>query len=302
MGPAAVTFLTSSVEQGLIYGLMALGVYLSFRVLNYADLTVDGSLPMGAAIAAAMIVAGYNPWWATVVALLGGAVAGACTGVVHTYLKITPLLAGILTMTALYSVNLEILGRANVSLLRSPRIYHDAGYLGISSQWAVSVVTLVTVAFIIYVLYLFLQTELGLTIRSTGDNEQMTRSMGVNTDLTKIMGLAMSNALVALAGAYVAQYQGFADVNMGIGTIVAGLASVIVGEGIFGGHTVRRALVAVVLGSVVYRLVIALVLRLGLEPTYLKLMTATLVIIALGAPQLARGMGSGLRSIGRWSK
>lgn len=288
MGPALLSLAASSLEPGLIYGLMALGVYISFRILNFADLTVDGSLTLGAAIAASAIVTGYDPWLGTAAALLAGLVAGACTGVLHAYLGISPLLSGILTMTGLYSVNLRVLGRANISLLRSPRIYYDVSRIGLPEELAVLFLALLTVVFIIYLVNLFLETEVGLSVRATGDNEQMIRSLGVNTRHTKIIGLSLSNGLVALSGAYVAQYQGFADISMGIGTIVAGLASVIIGEVILGAGPVWRGLVAAVFGSFVYRLVITLVLWLGFKPTDLKLMTAVLVVIALASPQIRR--------------
>ncbi|TDA64556.1 MAG: ABC transporter permease [Clostridia bacterium] len=279
---------TSSLEPGLIYGLMALGVYISFRILNFADLTVDGSLTLGAAIAASVIVAGYNPWLGTIAALLAGLVAGACTGVLHAFLGISSLLSGILTMTGLYSVNLRVLGRANISLLRSPRIYYDISRTGLPEEMAVLFLSLATLVVIIYLVNLLLETEVGLSVRATGDNEQMIRSLGVDTRYTKIIGLSLSNGLVALSGAYVAQYQGFADISMGIGTIVAGLASVIIGEVVLGAGSVWRGMVAAVLGSFVYRLVITLVLWLGFKPTDLKLMTAVLVVLALASPQIRR--------------
>ncbi|MBC7346191.1 MAG: ABC transporter permease [Clostridia bacterium] len=290
---AFVGFLVSPLEQGLIYGMMALGVYLSFRVLNYADLTVDGSLPLGAAITASMIVAGHDPWLATLLAVLGGAVAGTATGLLHTQLRITPLLSGILTMTALYSINLRVMGRSNIPLLRADTIFNQAAALGLGERGASLILAAGTAALLIFLLYLFLETELGLAVRATGDNEQMIKSLGVNTDTTKVLGLALSNALVALSGSYVAQYQHFADVGMGIGTIIAGLASVIIGEVLFGSSSVWRALVAVVGGSFFYRLVIALVLWMGLQPTDLKLMTALLVVLALASPQLKQRLRLG---------
>lgn len=290
---AFVGFLVSPLEQGLIYGMMALGVYLSFRVLNYADLTVDGSLPLGAAITASMIVAGHDPWLATLLAVVGGAVAGTATGLLHTQLRITPLLSGILTMTALYSINLRVMGRSNIPLLRADTIFNQAAALGLGERGASLILAAGTAALLIFLLYLFLETELGLAVRATGDNEQMIKSLGVNTDTTKVLGLALSNALVALSGSYVAQYQHFADVGMGIGTIIAGLASVIIGEVLFGSSSVWRALVAVVGGSFFYRLVIALVLWMGLQPTDLKLMTALLVVLALASPQLKQRLRLG---------
>ncbi|MGB9887386.1 MAG: ABC transporter permease [Moorellales bacterium] len=285
MGPEILGFLASPLEQGLLYGVMALGVYLSFRALNYPDLTVDGSLTLGAAVAATWVAAGHHPWLGTALAPLAGALAGAVTGVLHTYLRISGLLAGILTMTALYSVNLRVMGRANIPLLRVDTVFDRAAGLGLGSA-APLVLSLALVAVLVALLYWFLETELGLALRATGDNEQMIRSQGVNTDTIKILGLALSNALVALSGACVAQYQHFADIGMGIGTIIAGLASVIIGEVLFGCPNIWRALIAVVGGSFFYRLVIAVVLWLGLQPTDLKLMTAALVALALASPQI----------------
>lgn len=298
MGLSFLSFLTSPLEQGLLYGLMVLGVYLSFRSLNYADLTVDGSLTLGAAIAASLIVAGHNPWLATIVAVLGGALAGMATGILHTRLRISPLLSGILTMTALYSVNLRVMGRANIPLLRVETIFDDIAGLGLGEKYAPLALAVATAAALVVLLRFFLETELGLAIRATGDNEQMIKSLGVNTDVTKIVGLSLSNALVALSGAYVAQYQHFADIGMGIGTIIAGLASVIIGEVLLGSPTIWRALLAVIGGSFFYRLVIAVVLWMGLQPTDLKLMTAILVVLALASPQIKRRLKAGQSASG----
>lgn len=286
------TLTISTLEQGLIYAPMVLGVYLTFRVLNYADLSVDGSLPLGAAIAAHLIAGGANPWYASLLALVGGAVAGTATGLLHTRLKIAPLLSGILTMTALYSVNLRIMGKANVPLIRVPTVFTHFGELGLSTQIAVIILSAITVAIFLGCIYWFLQTEIGLTVRATGDNERMIIAQGVNTETTKIIALGMSNALVAFSGAYVAQSQGFADVGMGIGSIVAGLASVIMGEALFGRSTILRSLLAVVGGSIAYRLILGLVLWFGLTPTDLKLMTAIIVVLALAWPSFrSRGYG-----------
>lgn len=283
-----------TLELGFIYALMALGVYLSFRVLDFADLTVDGSLPLGAALAASLIIAGYNPWLATGAAILGGVLAGSVTGVLHTHLKITPLLSGILVMTALYSVNLRVMGRSNIPLLREIVIFDYLEMLKIPAKYSSLVFIALAVVLVIFLLYLFLVTDLGLALRATGDNEQMAKSLGININSMKILGLALSNALVALAGAFVAQYQGFADVGMGIGTIIAGLASVIIGEMLIRSDSLFKILLAVVLGSLLYRFVIAVVLRLGLPPTDLKLMTAALVILALAYPGIRIRMHAGI--------
>lgn len=272
-------------EQGLLWGVMVLGVYITFRVLDFPDLTVDGSFTLGAAVAARLIFEGYDPWLGTGLALCCGLMAGFITGILNTKLRIAPLLSGILMMIALYSINLRVMGnKSMLSLLRMDTIYTDVVNLGVPQQLVVVALGLGAVIITSYLLYLFLQTEIGLALRATGDNEQMIRSLGVNTNSTKIMGLAIGNGLVALSGAFVAQYQSYSDVGMGIGMIVVGLASVIVGEVIFGNRTLLRALMAAVCGSIIYRAVIALVMRMGLPTTDLKLFTAVLVVLAMSSP------------------
>jgi len=278
-------FFVQSVEQGLVYAIMAIGVYLTFRILDFADLTVEGSFTLGAAVAATMLTKGYHPVAASLVPILAGAVAGAVTGVLHTKGKISGLLAGILTMTGLYSVNLRVMGKSNVPLLRQ-----ETAITLLESIIPESVASLIFFALCVTVIVLlldwFLFTESGFAIRATGDNEYMIRSLGVNTDNMKIIGLALSNGLVAFSGALVAQYQGFADAGMGIGMIVAGLASVIIGEVLIGAGSIPRATAAVVGGSVVYRLAIAVALLFGFRASDLKLITAVLVIIALVSPRI----------------
>lgn len=282
------SLLAGPLEQGLAYGIMVLGVFLSFRILNFADLTVDGSFPLGGAVAATLLVAGANPVLATLAGLLAGAAAGLATGLLATKARIAPLLAGILTMTALYSVNLRVMGRANIQLLRQPTLISAVQDRAIGGDYAVLLFLALAVTALALTLRWFLHTGLGAALRATGDNEDMVRSQGVDVQGMKVLGLALANGLVALSGALVAQYQGFADVGMGIGTIVAGLASVIIGEVVVGEATVSRALAAVVAGSIVYRLVIFAALRVGFAPTDLKLMTALLVILALSTPALKR--------------
>ncbi|WP_018247267.1 ABC transporter permease [Orenia marismortui] len=281
-----INVILSSVEQGLVYAIMALGVYLTFRVLDFPDLTVDGSFPLGAAVGAKLIVSGWHPILAVLIALVCGVLAGVITGILNTKLKITGLLSGILTMTALYSVNLRIMGRANISLLGSNKIFALLTKLGISEANSTFLFFVLSVAIVKFLIDWFLKTELGLALRATGDNKQMVRSLGVNTDLTVILGLGLSNGLVALSGALVAQHQGFTDVKMGIGMIIIGLASVIIGEAIIRNKKIKWATLGVVLGSVIYRLVITVALRLNLNPNDLKLITAILVILALGTPAI----------------
>lgn len=274
----------TAIELGLIYALVALGVYLTFRILNFPDLTVDGSFTSGAATAAILITNGVNPFLASGAAFLVGTVAGLITGLLHTKGNINGLLAGILTMIGLYSINLRIMGGANVPLLGEDTVI--SGLREIAGTGWTSVLVLVAMALIFkLIIDWFLHTDSGLALQATGDNEQMIRSFNVSTDRMKIMGLMISNGLVGLAGAVVAQFQGFADIGMGIGLILVGLASVIVGQAIFGTRLVIQATMAVVLGAVVYRLAIQFALNAGLNPNDMKLMSAVLVITALLLPQ-----------------
>lgn len=277
----------AALDLGLIYGLMALGVYLTFRILDFPDLTVDGSFTTGAAVATVMIVGGQNPLLATVCGAASGLVAGAVTGMLHTKGGINPLLAGILTQIALYSINLRIMGRANLSLLRIDTLTSPLADAGLTATWvSIAVFGAVAVAFK-FGLDWFLKTDLGLALQATGDNERMIRSLGVSTDGVKIWGVALSNGLVALSGAILAQYQGYADIGMGIGLIVAGLASVIIGQALIASHSIWITTAAVLVGSVVYRVVIQVALGLGLNPNDMKLVSAILVIAALLLPRLA---------------
>lgn len=268
-----------SVEAGLIFGIMALGVYLTFRILDAPDLTADSSFATGGAVAAALIAGGTDPFSATAAAILAGCAAGVGTGVLHTKGKINMLLAGILSSIAWYSINLRIMGRANIPLLNTDTAF---------TLFPSAMLTLVVLAAAIKLLMdWFLHTEFGLSLRATGDNPRMIRSFSVNTDTAVIGGVAVSNGLIALAGGLWAQYQRFADISMGIGTIIVGLASVIIGEVIFGTRSIRVVTLAVIAGSILYRLVIAIALRVGLSPTDMKLVSAVLVIAALLLPRYA---------------
>lgn len=305
-----------AVESGIIYAIMALGVYLSFRILDFPDLTVDGSFVTGAAIAAILIVNGTNPFFATLLAIAAGFLAGCVTGLLHTKGKINPLLAGILMMIALYSINLRIMGRSNVPLLNEESVFTkieafftstglDAlfgsmaaaiGLQNLTSTWSVLISMLVVTSLIKIITDLFLRTQIGLALRATGDNKRMIRSFSANTDQLTILGLGLSNALVALAGALIAQYSSFADVGMGIGMIIIGLASVIIGEAIFGTKTIAVTTFAVVGGAIVYRIVVSLALRVDfLETGDMKLITAVIVIVALVLPQLIDGQKERIR-------
>ncbi|GAA1362251.1 ABC transporter permease [Arthrobacter rhombi] len=275
----------TAVELGLIYAIMALGVYLTFRILDFPDLTVDGSFTTGAAVASISIVHGMPALLATALAVLAGAAAGVVTGLLHTKGKINGLLAGILTMIALYSINLRIMGKANVPLLGEDTLISPLREAQLTGG-VVSILIFFVVALVLkFILDWFLHTDVGLAMQATGDNEGMIRSLGVSTDNQKIIGLGISNALVGLCGAMVAQYQGFADVGMGIGLILIGLASVIIGQAIFGTRNIFIATLAVIFGAVLYRVFIQLALDAGLEPNDMKLISAILVVIALVLPQ-----------------
>lgn len=277
----------AAADLGLIFGVMALGVYLTFRVLDFPDLTVDGSFTTGAAVAASGILGGVPPLLATVFGMLAGGVAGLVTGVLHTKGKINGLLAGILTQIALYSINLRIMGKANLPMLRADHLLTGLRDAHLFGTW-VSVGYFALVILVILVLVnWFLSTDLGLALQATGDNEAMIRAQGVSTDRTKILGLVISNALVGLSGAIMAQYQGYADIGMGIGLIVAGLASVIIGQALLPSKHFFVATFAVVLGSLVYREVIQLALGVGFDPNDMKLISAVLVVIALLLPRAA---------------
>lgn len=279
----------TSLELGLIYGIMALGVFLTFRVLRFADLTIDGSFTLGAAVAAKLIIDGVNPWLATGAAFLAGAAAGLVTGLLHTKGKIEGLLASILVMIALWSINLRVMEKSNLPLLRETTLLsglRDDSLLGGDSWFSVGLFSIVLII-IIGLLRWFLGTNYGLAMQSTGDAESMVKSFGVNTDRVKIVNLALSNGLVGLCGALIAQYQGFADISMGIGLILVGLASVILGQAVFGQRFLLQAVVAVVLGSVLYRLAIYFALRVEwVSANDMKLISAILVVLALIIPQI----------------
>ena len=299
-----MTLMLSAWTIGLILSLLSLGTYISFRVFHFPDITVDGSLTLGAAAGAIMIVNGHNPLVATAVGAISGALAGATTGVLNTRFGINKLLAGILTMTALYSINLHIMGKSNVPLLSSKSLITIAES-AISrvvpretisiAGWEVARRDLSSLLFALFcaaviglVMYWFFRTNAGSAMRATGDNEQMIRALGVSVENMTIIGLALSNGLVALAGALLAQYQGFADVQMGIGTVVWGLASVIIGEALVASDSLGFTIIGAIMGSVLFRLMVAIALRWGLDPNDLKLITAAFVFVALIVPALVK--------------
>jgi len=278
-----------SLEQGLAYALVAVGIVISFRILAFPDLTVDGSFALGGAVVARLITDGMPPIYGILIAVICGFIAGCCTGFLNTRLKINSLLAGILMMTILYSVNLRIMGRSNIQLLTVDTILTPIENLDVSRFIPIIAFFLAVTLLIKILTDLFFHTQVGLAMRATGDNEQMIRTLGVNTDNMTVLGLGISNAFVALSGALVAQDQGFADIGMGIGMIVAGLAAIIIGETLIGKRTVQRMTLAAIVGSIIYKFIIAVGLRLGLAPTDLKLATGVMVIVALGFPALKKG-------------
>lgn len=281
-----------AVELGLVYAFVALGVYLSFRVLDFPDLTVDGTFPLGAAVAAVLIIAGVNPWLAALAAMIAGALAGLVTALLNLRFHILNLLASILTMTALFSVNLRVMGKPNVALISvdtmlSPFYGHGLRDFMVRPMF---VALLAVVALLL--VWRYLESDAGLAMRATGANARMARAQGIHTDRQIYLGIALSNALVALGGALFAQTNGFADVTSGVGTIVVGLAAVIIGETLFGGRRILIALIGCVIGSILYRLAIQLALSsdvLGLQASDLNLVTAVLVTFALILPRLKRG-------------
>ena len=295
---------------GLILSLLALGVFISFRIFEFPDITADGSITLGGAVTAVLLVAGVHPFTATAAAFAAGALAGTATGVLHTRFKINGLLSGILVMTALYSVNLHIMGKSNVPLLSERTLASLAEsaavqVLGVSTLpvlgWEVSTrdAAMLALAFVTAVLvggalYVFFRTNIGTAMQAAGDNAQMIRALGVNVDNMIVLGLALSNGLIAFAGGLLTQYQGFADVQMGIGMVVWGLASIIIGEALVGVRALGYVIVGGLMGSVLFRLIVALALRGGLNPNDLKLVTAVFVFFALVLPRLlgrARGRG-----------
>jgi len=279
-----LAILQGSISLGLIWAIMAIGVFLTFRILKSPDLTVEGSIILGAGLCARMIANGANPFLATFLAALLGCAAGFVTGVLHTKLKIPAILAGILTMIGSYSVVIRVMGTSNISLLRLTTVYTYLENMGLSGRNAVIVLSLIIVTVIIALLYWFFGTELGSAIRATGNNRNMVRAQGINIDAMIILCLMISNGLVAMSGALVTQNQSFASVDMGSGTIVIGLASVIIAEVLFNTRSFWGRLVSLVVGAVIYRLIIALVLEFGMAPTDLRLFQAITVAIALALP------------------
>lgn len=283
-----------AVELGLVFAFVSIGVYLAFRVLDFPDLTVDGSFPLGAAVTAVLILAGVNPWLAALVAMVAGAIAGLVTALLNVRFKILHLLASILTMIALFSVNLRVMGRPNVALINADTMLTPFFGLGLRDYLVRPLFIGVLVVVALVIVWRFLESDAGLAMRATGANPRMARAQGVDTARQIYLGMAISNALVALGGALFAQTNGFADVTSGVGTIVVGLAAVIIGETLLGARGILMALIGCVVGSILYRIAIQLALSsdaLGLQASDLNLVTAVLVTFALVLPRLRRGGG-----------
>ena len=279
-----MNLITSAIGQGLLWALLGLGLYLTFRILNIADMTVEGTFPLGAATAVTAIVHGASPIAAACYAFLAGMLAGLITGLLYTKAKIDSLLAGILTMTAAYSVNLRIMGKSNVSLLGHATLL--SGFSGLPQYFDTVSLGLIVIINVTALIVFILQTYYGQAFIATGDNPMMARSLGIHTDGMIIVGLAVSNGIVGLCGALIAQSNGYADVNMGIGTIVIALASIIIGEVAFGELTLNQRLIAVTLGSIIYRLILLAVLQLGFSTNDLNLISSIVLAICMMLPQL----------------
>ena len=265
--------LQATIEQSLIFAIMVLGVYISFRILNFPDMTVDGTFPLGAAISAKLLTLGVNPYLTLLVALVAGAAAGAVTGLIHVKLKVKDLLAGILVMTALYSVNLRVMGKSNIPLFEEDNIFN--------TEYSMMITIVVLILISKFLLDYLLKTKFGFALKALGDNENLIVSLGLNEEKYKIYGLMIANAFVAFSGAVLAQYQGFADVGMGTGIIVIGLASIIIGDTLFGKRRRLAGTTIVIIGSILYRGVIAVTLSMGMEASDLKLITSVIVIVIL---------------------
>lgn len=265
--------LQATIEQSLIFAIMVLGVYVSFRILNFPDMTVDGTFPLGAAISAKLLTLGVNPYLTLIVALIAGAAAGAITGIIHVKLKVKDLLAGILIMTALYSINLRVMGKSNIALFEEDNIFNT------EYSMMITIVVLILISKIL--LDYLLKTKFGFALKALGDNENLIVSLGLNEEKFKIYGLMIANAFVAFSGAILAQYQGFADVGMGTGIIVIGLASIIIGDTLFGKRRRLAGTTIVIIGSMLYRGVVAVTLSMGMDASDLKLITSVIVIIIL---------------------
>ncbi|KRN93629.1 ABC transporter permease [Pediococcus stilesii] len=281
-----MNLITSAIGQGLLWGLLGIGLFLTFRILDFPDMTVEGTFPLGAAVSVTAIAHGVNPLLATLLAFGAGMIAGLITGLLYTKGRIPILLAGILVMTACYSINLRIMGTSNVSLLGKQTLFSTKFLTSLPKFFDSVFLGMLIIIVVVALLALFLQTDLGQSFIATGDNEKMAKSLGINTDQMKNMGLMVSNGLIAVSGALIAQSDGYSDVNMGIGIIVIGLASIIIGEVVFGELTMNQRLIAVVCGSIIYRFVLLLVLKAGFGTNDLNLISSLVLALCLMLPTL----------------
>ncbi|WP_207534055.1 ABC transporter permease [Desertivirga arenae] len=281
-------FYLTAILQGLCFSGIALGIYISMKIFNIPDITTDGSYTLGGAVSAVLLSSGYSPLFVLLIAMLAGAFAGACTGLIHTKLKVNPLLSGILVMTALYSVNLSLMGRSNIPLLNFANLYTLLRIFDNSNLNTLLILLLCVLSLVIIISYI-LSTDFGITMRATGNSETMIRSMGVDTDRMKVIGLALANALTATSGYLLTQFQGFADINMGIGIVIAGLGSVIIAE-VFISRlsitSVSTSLILVIIGAIIFQSVLALTLSMGIDASLLKLITAVFVLLIVSLPKL----------------
>lgn len=277
-------------EQGLIYSFMVMGLYISYKILNVADLTVDSSFTLGAAVTAVFTAAG-QPWLGLLAGIAAGAAAGIITGLLQTKLRIQPILSGILTMTGLYSVNLLIMGKSSLSTAGKENVFALFSFLG--KGFSKIPLLIILAAGVIALLTVFFRTQIGMSVRATGDNEQMVRASSINADAMKILGLAAANALVALSGGLLQQYNNAASADMGVGTVVIGLASIVIGEALFRRGGVLRGLISALLGSIIYRCIFAAVLQIGLDASYMKLFTALFIVAAVAVPTIKRSKKNG---------
>jgi len=295
-----MNLIVSTISQGFIWSIMAIGLFITFRILDFPDMTVEGSFPLGAVTAISLIQSGHSTLYSLLIAFIFGCLAGFATAFLYAKLNVPILLAGILTMTALYSINLRILGKANMSLTKSTNIFNQFGLDKLPTNFNGIVLGIVIIALIIFLLIVFLNTEKGQAVIATGDNETMAASIGINTTVMKFIGLMVSNGIVALTGGLIAQQNGFADVNMGIGVIVIGLSAIIIGEVIYPDVPLSVRLITVVIGSIVYRIILMIVLQLGFNTNDLKLISAIILALCLALPtireQFLKTMRNGVKT------
>lgn len=285
-----MNLIVSAIGQGLLWAILGLGLFLTFRILDFPDMTVEGTFPLGAAVAVTAIVHGMSPLLATFLAFIAGMIAGLITGLLYTKGKIPILLAGILTMTAAYSINLRIMGKSNTSLIGQKTLLKTKFLSSLPTYFDSVLLGMIIIAIITIILIFFLQTDLGQSFIATGDNEKMAKSLGIHTDNMKNMGLMVSNGMVGICGALIAQSNGYADINMGIGTIVIALASIIIGEVAFGELTLNQRLVAVTLGSIIYRLILLAVLQLGFSANDLNVLSSIVLALCMMLPQFKKAL------------